>query len=115
MSGLFDLRALPIKNKTLKLTWSDTVYNFHPNVVYNIKYRNDNKFVYINTTNRMYDVEHLKPGRSYTFYIKRDNQVDFPKEQTVANRTRVEGTLTFYFTMGSEARGLLWDLRAAGW
>lgn len=91
---LYNLQALPTKKKALKLSWRDPITILTPHAVYNIKFEKDSQWVYANTSKKTCLVKHLKPGTTYKFFIKRDNQDNF---ETVSNSTRDEGEFFLFF------------------
>lgn len=107
--GIYNLRAVPIKKRTMKLSWIDPTLNVRPNVVYHVKYEDRNSLKEFNVTKRTsYIVKNLRPGMRYTFYVKKNDEVDYV---TVSNVTREEGKNSPWISLvtnkGNELASLL--------
>ena len=85
----------------MKLSWIDPTINLRPNVGYHVKFEKDGTWLQFNVTKRTsLVVKNLRPGMTYTFYAKKNDE---PKFVTVSNSTREEG------------RGPCCRDRAGGW
>ena len=88
-SGIYQLRAVPIKRRAMKLSWIDPTLNLRPNVGYHVKFENGNTWQQYNVTKGTYlIVRNLRPGMTYTFYAKKNGE---PNYINVSNSTREEG------------------------
>ncbi len=75
--------------RTMKLSWTDPSVNLRPNVGYHVKFEKNNTWLQFNVTKRTsLIVNNLRPGMSYTFYAKRNDE---PNYITVSNTTKEEG------------------------
>jgi hypothetical protein len=73
----------------MKLSWIDPTINLRPNVGYHVKFEKDGTWLQFNVTKRTsLVVKNLRPGMTYTFYAKKNDE---PKFITVSNSTREEG------------------------
>jgi hypothetical protein len=83
----------------MRLSWIDPAMNLQPNVGYHVKFEKDNNWQYFNVTKRTYlIVKDLRPGMTYTFYAKKNNE---PNYISVSNATREEGRTLFFSTICS--------------
>ena len=74
----------------MRISWMDSSYYIRPNVGYHVKFEQENEWRSFNVSGRMsLVVKDLKPGRSYTFYVKKDDEKIY---NTVSNVTSEEGT-----------------------
>lgn len=86
-SAIYSLQAIPIKKRTIKLSWNDPTY--HMDIGYHVKFEKDNKWIDFNVTGRTsFVVKNLRAGMFYTFSVKRNDEFEYT---IVSNTTREEG------------------------